>query len=269
MMHYRNDGNPVSNFTTDIRQSTTTVLDSNANFLTGFRYTDFGETTRLANTYELIEIAYTGGVWDESTGLYYLNARFYNPVDARFLTMDVARSGGDLRATLSLYGYTEGDPINKVDPSGYVAIAVIPVGMAVGSMIKAAAISAAAVVVVGGATWVLSNQIGRIRNRQPNAHYFRARLSSDRRHVLLGSRMRRGQAVTRLRNGNDVITSSRARARRIARRASPVNRAQFHHPHTANNRNRNPMRHYHPARNSVRNAQGNFKNLMNSHAWWR
>jgi len=122
MMHYRNDGNPVSNFTTDIRQSTTTVLGSNANFLTGFRYTDFGETTRLADTYELIEIAYTGGVWDESTGLYYLNARFYNPADARFLTMDVARNGGDLRATLSLYGYTEGDPINKVDPSGYTSL---------------------------------------------------------------------------------------------------------------------------------------------------
>ena len=64
-------------------------------------------------------IAYTGGVWDEITGLHYLNARFYNPIDARFLTMDVARNGGDLRATLSLYGYCEGDPINKVDPSGY------------------------------------------------------------------------------------------------------------------------------------------------------
>jgi len=33
--------------------------------------------------------------------------------------MDVARNDGDLRAILSLYGYVEGDPINKVDPTGY------------------------------------------------------------------------------------------------------------------------------------------------------
>jgi len=119
MLHARSSGNQVSNFTTDVRQSTSTVLCDRGEFFTGFRYTDFGETTRLVDTDELIEIAYTGGVWDEVTGLYYLNARFYNPTDARFLTMDVARNGGDLRATLSLYGYTEGDPINKVDPSGY------------------------------------------------------------------------------------------------------------------------------------------------------
>jgi len=119
MLHARNNGNQVSNFTTDVRQSTSTVLCDRGAFFTGFRYTDFGETTRLVDTDELIEIAYTGGVWDEVTGLYYLNARFYNPIDARFLQMDVARNGGDLRATLSLYGYCEGDPINKVDPSGY------------------------------------------------------------------------------------------------------------------------------------------------------
>ena len=117
--HFRDGGSPTSNVTQDIRQSTSTVLDSNFDFLTGFRYTDFGITTRLTETEELIEIAYTGGIWDESTGLYYLNARFYNPVDARFMQIDVARNGGDLRATLSLYGYTEGDPINKIDPSGY------------------------------------------------------------------------------------------------------------------------------------------------------
>jgi RHS repeat-associated protein len=44
--------------------------------------------------------------------------RFYNPLDGRFLTMDTARNGGDLRATLSLYGYCEGDPINRTDTTG-------------------------------------------------------------------------------------------------------------------------------------------------------
>ena len=108
-LHYQNAKNPLSQITTDIRQSTSTVLGHTQNFKTGFRYTDFGETTKLYYTHELIEVAYTGGIWDESTGLYYLKARFYNPVDARFMQIDVARNGGDLRATLSLYGYCEGD----------------------------------------------------------------------------------------------------------------------------------------------------------------
>ena len=141
--HFRNGGNPTSNVTQDIRQSTSTVLDANFDFLTGFRYTDFGITTRLQDTYELIEIAYTGGIWDESTGLYYLNARFYNPVDARFMQIDVARNGGDLRATLSLYGYCEGDPINKVDPSGYASWRTLAVRMVTRQDMNRAAISGA------------------------------------------------------------------------------------------------------------------------------
>ena len=104
--------------TVDIRQSANTVLGHTNSFKTGFRYSDFGETEKLVDTHELLDIAYTGGVWDSSTGLYYLNARFYNPATASFMQMDIARNGGDLRATLSLYGYCEGDPVNKVDPTG-------------------------------------------------------------------------------------------------------------------------------------------------------
>jgi len=135
MVHADAEDSTFSTLTTDIRRSTSTVLDAQGKFTTGFRYTDFGETTKLAETDELIEVAYTGGIWDQSTGLVYLNARFYNPVDARFLTMDVARNGGDLRATLSLYGYCEGDPINKIDPTGEVAI---PIKVAAGAAIAGA-----------------------------------------------------------------------------------------------------------------------------------
>ncbi|MCL2606479.1 MAG: RHS repeat-associated core domain-containing protein [Coriobacteriia bacterium] len=262
--HFNTNSTHFSGLTTDIRQSTSTVLGENGSLLTGFRYTDFGETTKLSSTDELIEIAYTGGVRDSSTGLYYLNARFYNPVDARFLTLDVARNGGDLRATLSLYGYCEGDPINKVDPSGYTAIA-IPVGAGASGIIKAAKISAGAVVVIGGGTWILSTQLSRVRSRNRNAHYFRARLSDCGRHVVFSTRITRGQATTRVRNGNDILTTSRSRAQRVARNASGIGRAVRHAPHR-NRTNINPLQHFHPVLNNVR-RNGNFVNL-GSHAWW-
>ena len=34
------------------------------------------------------EVCYTSGVYDELTGLYYLNARYYNPESATFITQD-------------------------------------------------------------------------------------------------------------------------------------------------------------------------------------
>jgi hypothetical protein len=42
------------------------------------------------------------------------------------MTVDIARNGGDIRATLSLYGYCEGDPITATDPSGHYAHLFVP-----------------------------------------------------------------------------------------------------------------------------------------------
>ena len=49
------------------------------------------------------EIAYTGGIYDESTSLYYLNARYYNPEDARFITQDTYRGQSDESKLVYIY----------------------------------------------------------------------------------------------------------------------------------------------------------------------
>jgi len=101
----------------DIRGSITSILDGNMNFIQGYRYTDYGITTRIGSG-AFNEFAYTQGIWDETTGLYYLNARFYNPVDGRLMTQDPYRGSNDQPDTWHLYGYCAGDPINWIDPSG-------------------------------------------------------------------------------------------------------------------------------------------------------
>ena len=53
-----------------------------------YQYTDFGETMIQGYDQAKNEICYAGGIYDQSTGLYYLNARYYNPEDGRFLTED-------------------------------------------------------------------------------------------------------------------------------------------------------------------------------------
>ncbi|MDR2714131.1 MAG: RHS repeat-associated core domain-containing protein, partial [Coriobacteriales bacterium] len=77
-----------------------------------YRYSDYGETERTGDSTFANEIAYTGGIYDEDTTLYYLNARYYSPHDARFMTVDPARDGANY------YAYCGSDPINNIDPFG-------------------------------------------------------------------------------------------------------------------------------------------------------
>ncbi len=61
---------------------------------------------------------YTGAVIDTETGLYYMNARYYDPETGRFISQDSFRGGGEI--FWHLYAYCDGDPVNSTDPTGHV-----------------------------------------------------------------------------------------------------------------------------------------------------
>jgi RHS repeat-associated protein len=65
---------------------------------------------------------YAGQQFDNSTGLYDMRARYYNPSDGRFLSMDTAAVDYQNPIELNRYVYTAENPINFSDPSGYGAI---------------------------------------------------------------------------------------------------------------------------------------------------
>jgi RHS repeat-associated protein len=58
------------------------------------------------------------GEWQDATSLIHLRARYYSVRQGRFITRDPWR--GDYRRPLTLNGwnYVEGNPVNRVDPSG-------------------------------------------------------------------------------------------------------------------------------------------------------
>ena len=64
-------------------------------------------------------ILYAGYQYDEETGLYYLNARMYDPITARFMQEDTYRGDPNDPLTLNLYTYCANNPLIYSDPSGH------------------------------------------------------------------------------------------------------------------------------------------------------
>ena len=102
----------------DIQGSTTSLVKEDGSADATYQYTDFGETKINGDNKAENEVCYTSGIYDQSTGLYYLNARYYNPEDGRFVTEDTYRGETNEPDTQNLYAYCAGNPINYIDSSG-------------------------------------------------------------------------------------------------------------------------------------------------------
>ncbi|MCB5445342.1 RHS repeat-associated core domain-containing protein, partial [Intestinibacter bartlettii] len=111
----------------DIKGSTTNIVDNNKNAKISYKYSDFGETKEYGDADFYNEIAYTGGIYDNLSSLYYLNARYYNPEDARFITQDTYRGEHSEPSSLHLYDYCTNNPINYVDPTGHSPVSSLTV----------------------------------------------------------------------------------------------------------------------------------------------
>lgn len=115
---WRND-NEFYFYNKDIKGSSSTILNENGIAVVSYQYSDFGETTKYQNSEFFNEICYTGAIYDENTGLYYLNARFYTPENARFITQDTYRGETTDASSWNLYAYCANNPITQLDPSGH------------------------------------------------------------------------------------------------------------------------------------------------------
>lgn len=93
-----------------------------------YQYNAYGETQDVDDFFEQ-PFMYAGQQNDSydtsgmpNTGLYYMRARYYDPIVGRFMTRDPFKGDVQLPNTLNPYLYALGNPANLADPSGlYVA----------------------------------------------------------------------------------------------------------------------------------------------------
>jgi RHS repeat-associated protein len=65
---------------------------------------------------------YRGEQYDSDLGLYYLRARYYNPLTGGFMSRDPEDGKVKYPKSLHKYLYAEGDPVNRRDPRGREAL---------------------------------------------------------------------------------------------------------------------------------------------------
>jgi RHS repeat-associated protein len=65
------------------------------------------------------EVTFTGSITDMSTGLQYMNARYYDSTNGRFLSQDTYSGNPYEPWTQHLYSYCGNNPTNFVDPTGH------------------------------------------------------------------------------------------------------------------------------------------------------
>ena len=101
----------------------TALLRPDGTIAATYYYDAFGNITDTTGSASN-SITYAGYQYDKETGLYYLNARMYDPKTARFLQEDTYLGDRNDPLSLNLYTYCHNEPIMYTDPTGHVTMKV-------------------------------------------------------------------------------------------------------------------------------------------------
>ncbi len=111
----------TSYFHSDHLGSTSVLTDSNGVSEQDVAYYPYGDTRSNTGTAD-VPYKYTGKEQDDSTGLYFYEGRYYDPVLGRFISPDTIVPDPLDPQALNRYSYVLNNPLRYIDPSGQMAI---------------------------------------------------------------------------------------------------------------------------------------------------
>ena len=137
-MHSKNGATATPYFyRRNLQGDVTAIYNSSGTKVGEYAYDAWGNCTVLSGAATDVvrynPIRYRGYYYDIETGLYYLNARYYNPQWRRFISPDsIDYLDPESVNGLNLYAYCNNDPVNYVDPSGHLGFwAAALIGVAI------------------------------------------------------------------------------------------------------------------------------------------
>ena len=110
-------------YLTNIQGDVIAILDTDGNVVVQYTYDAWGNilttTGTLAESLGVINpLTYREYVFDQETGLYYLQSRFYNPTIGRFINADALVATGQGLLGNNMFAYCRNNPVRRVDISG-------------------------------------------------------------------------------------------------------------------------------------------------------
>ncbi|MEW6068541.1 MAG: RHS repeat-associated core domain-containing protein [Nitrospirota bacterium] len=97
------------------------VTDTAGNIVKRIDYDSFGNIINDSNLAFNIPFGFAGGLHDRDTGLVRFGARDYDPSIGRWTAKDPIDFGG---GDVNLFQYVGNNPVNKIDPTGLIAVPV-------------------------------------------------------------------------------------------------------------------------------------------------
>ena len=110
-------------YITNLQGDVMRIVDGSQNTVTSYDYDPYGKVISATGTLANINpLRYRGYVYDQETGFYYLQSRYYDPTVARFINADGYASAGQELLGKNMFAYCKNNPITMVDDSGSFAL---------------------------------------------------------------------------------------------------------------------------------------------------
>ena len=95
------------------------IIDANGVMQAEYVYSPWGEIISAeGDLAEINPLRYRGYYYDSETGFYYLQSRYYDPENHRFINADSFASTGQGIVGTNMFAYVNSDPVNCIDADG-------------------------------------------------------------------------------------------------------------------------------------------------------
>ncbi len=125
-------------YITNLQGDVMRIVDASGTVMASYDYDPYGKVISATGTLAGVNpLRYRGYVYDQETGFYYLQSRYYDPTIGRFLNADGYASTGQGIIGHNTYTYCLNNPINNFDSLGEFTLSVV-LGAAIGGAIAGA-----------------------------------------------------------------------------------------------------------------------------------
>ena len=112
----------------NLQGDVTHIINAYGDIVGTYEYDAWGQIANLSSLTAIAQVnpfRYRGYYYDNESGLYYLNSRYYNPEWGRFINADGYVTTGQGLTSYNMFVYCCDNPVNNFDPTGAFSMAAL------------------------------------------------------------------------------------------------------------------------------------------------